>query len=87
MLHAFHHCSILALVASATLQFVDIEDEDVEEEFRKLEEELAGDTPKSQTTHPQIAEPVEDCAPKEVKPQESPASLSKAMSNLRLEAA
>ncbi|XP_039128678.1 uncharacterized protein LOC120264867 isoform X3 [Dioscorea cayenensis subsp. rotundata] len=73
-------------LASATLQYVDIEDEDVEEEFKKLEEELAGDTPKSQTPHLQNAEPVEDGVPKEVKSQESPTSLSKAMSNLSLEA-
>ena len=77
----------MALVASATLHHVDIEDEDVEEEFKKLEEELAGDTPKSQTPQPQISKPVEDDVSKEVKPQESPTSLSKAMSNLSLEAA
>ncbi|KAM0954617.1 putative Snf7 family protein [Dioscorea sansibarensis] len=73
--------------ALATLHHVDIEDEDVEEEFKKLEEELAGDTPKSQTPQPQISKPVEDDVTKEVKPQESPTSLSKAMSNLSLEAA
>ncbi|KAJ0980042.1 hypothetical protein J5N97_015516 [Dioscorea zingiberensis] len=72
---------------SAAIKYVDVEDEDVEEEFNKLEKELAEEPPKSKMPQPQIAKPAEDDVSEEVKTQESAESLSQAMSNLRLGAA
>ncbi|KAG1328317.1 charged multivesicular body protein 7 [Cocos nucifera] len=65
---------------SMPLQSVDIDGEDVEEEFKMLEMELADEMPQ-----PQVVEPVAEGA-EEVKAQESVDSLSKTMSNLNLEA-
>lgn len=72
--------SFAFLAESLPLQSVDIDDENVEEEFKMLEMELAEEMPQ-----PQFVEPVAKGA-KEVKAQESVDSLSKTLSNLNLEA-
>ncbi|ONK63027.1 uncharacterized protein A4U43_C07F10640 [Asparagus officinalis] len=62
------------------LQFVDLEDEDVEDEFKKLEMELADE----EMPRPPIHEPLSD--KEEIKKAQDPAeSLSKSLSNLNLE--
>nr|XP_010909481.1 uncharacterized protein LOC105035575 [Elaeis guineensis] len=65
---------------SMPLQSMDIDGEDVEEEFKMLEMELADEMPQ-----PQVVEPVAKGA-EEVKAQESVDSLSKTLSTLNLEA-
>eukprot|EP00268_Persea_americana_P012555 TRINITY_DN15330_c0_g1_i1.p1 TRINITY_DN15330_c0_g1~~TRINITY_DN15330_c0_g1_i1.p1 ORF type:complete len:413 (+),score=84.46 TRINITY_DN15330_c0_g1_i1:180-1418(+) len=67
---------------SMPLQHTDIEDEDVEEEFKKLEMELGDEIP-----HVQMAETVVDGSMRKVKIQESVAELNETLSNLKLEAA
>lgn len=68
---------------SMPLQYTDIEDEDVEEEFKKLELEL-GD----EIAHVPNAEPVEGShSGKEVRLQESVEVINDTFSNLKLEAA
>lgn len=61
------------------LQSVDFEDEDVEEEFMKLEMELAEEMPKPPTQQAALYKPEET-----TKAQDSATSLSEAMSNLNL---
>ncbi|XP_058076088.1 uncharacterized protein LOC131224762 isoform X2 [Magnolia sinica] len=83
------------------LQYADIEDEDIEEEFKKLEMELGDETPSEQiaktvmdgaakeveeTQAVQIAETITDGATKEVETQTSAEMLSQTLSNLKLEA-
>lgn len=62
------------------LQFVDLENEDVEEEFKKLEMELADE----EVPRPPIHEPLSD-KEETKKARDSAESLSKALSNLNLE--
>lgn len=75
-------CFSVFLAESMPFQHTDIEDEDVEEEFKKLEMELGDEIP-----HEQIAETSVDGSSKEVKIQESVAELNETLSNLKLEAA
>ena len=72
----------VVLAESMPLQHTDIEDEDVEEEFKKLEMELGDEIP-----HVQMAETVVDGSMRKVKIQESVAELNETLSNLKLEAA
>lgn len=66
---------------SMPLQSVDIDDKDVEEEFKMLEMELADEVPQAQVMDP-VARGAND-----VKAQASVESLSQTLSNLNLEAA
>lgn len=75
-------CQFVVLAESMPLQHTDIEDEDVEEEFKKLEMELGDEIP-----HVQMAETVVDGSMRKVKIQESVAELNESLSNLKLEAA
>lgn len=67
---------------SMPLQSAEFEDEDLEEEFKKLEVELADEMPQ-----PQMQKPVAHGVAEEVKAQESSELLSQTLSNLNLEAA
>ncbi|RRT46420.1 hypothetical protein B296_00046420 [Ensete ventricosum] len=60
----------------------DVEEEDVEEEFKKLELELSGET-----DHPELQEPVAPDVTAATSPQASTETLSQTLSKLNLEAA
>ncbi|WOL09593.1 charged multivesicular body protein 7 [Canna indica] len=70
------------VIESMPLQTLDMDDEDVEEEFKKLEFELSGEI-----HPPQLHEPVAEDAKEEAMPQPSAETLIQSFSKVRLEAA
>lgn len=64
------------------LQALDVEEEDIEEEFKKLELELSGET-----HHPRLQEPLAPDVKAATSPQAAAQTLSQTLSKLNLEAA
>ncbi|XP_065018326.1 uncharacterized protein LOC135644565 [Musa acuminata AAA Group] len=67
---------------SMPLQALDVEEEDIEEEFKKLELELSGET-----HHPRLQEPLAPDVKAATSPQAAAQTLSQTLSKLNLEAA